>query len=232
MKAYVFLLIVALCSFSCDRSKENGNNTEVSSDPDSSKINNENLDVTLEKYKTIRLTADLSSLTEGEKQMIPLLIEAAKIMDSLFWYEAYGDQESLLKTESEVDIQRFIEINYGPWDRLDDDKPFISGAGPKPKGANFYPADMTVEEFEQSDLADKNSLYTFLRRDAAGQLETIPFHQYFAEQVSRAAELLEDAAGLAEAPGLKKYLILRAEALRTDEYKESDLAWMDMKDNT
>ena len=186
----------------------------------------------LKKYKTIKLIADLSSLSDAEKQMIPLLIEASKIMDSLFWYEAYGDQESLLKTESDLETQQFIKINYGPWDRLENDQPFITGAGPKAKGANFYPVDMTLSEFDHADLVDKNSLYTFLRRDASGNLKVIPYHVQFAKQVNRTAQLLEDAAALAEAPGLKKYLQLRAEALRTDDYKESDLAWMDMKDNT
>ena len=186
----------------------------------------------LEKYATVRLTTDLSVLSEKEKQMIPILIEAGKIMHDLFWYEAYGDKESLLNGIADSELKRFAQINYGPWDRLDGNKPFIEGIGEKPAGANYYPADMTKEEFEAWDYPSKNSLYSFIRRDEAGKLTAIPYHVQFADQVERAAVLLEKAAELAEDKGLKNYLKLRATALRTDDYQKSDFAWMDMKSNT
>lgn len=188
-------------------------------------------DTLLSKYTTVKLTADLSQLSEKQKQMIPLLIEVGEIMDELFWYEAFGDKAVLLDTLKSESARRFVKINYGPWDRLDGNKPFINGVGEKPAGANYYPKDMTKEEFENADLADKKSLYTFLRRNPAGELETIPYHKQFYNEVQRASSLLKEAAELAENDELKNYLNLRAEALLTDEYYESDIAWMDMKTN-
>jgi hypothetical protein len=182
-------------------------------------------------YTTVRLTADLSGLSEKERQMIPLLIEAGDIMDELFWYEAYGKKDSLLNALTDDAARQFVKINYGPWDRLNNNEPFIPGVGPKPDAANFYPHDMSKEEFEKANLKDKTSEYTFLRRDANGQLMTVPYHVQFKEQVTRASNLLKQAANLAEEPGLKKYLTMRAEAMLTDNYQPSDMAWMDMKNN-
>jgi hypothetical protein len=190
------------------------------------------LDDKMKKYVSVRLTADLSALKEKEQQMIPLLIEAAKIMDELFWYEAYGSRDSLLSTLTDKQAQTYVRINYGPWDRLENNEPFVQGVGPKPEGANFYPADITKEEFEKATLPGKKSEYTFLRRDSAGKLVTIPYHVQFKDQITKAAGLLSQAAQLADDPGLKKYLTMRAEALLTDKYQPSDMAWMDMKNNT
>ena len=190
-------------------------------------------DSLLQTYTTFRLTADLSSLSDKERQMIPLLIEAAREMDSIFWIQAYGKRDSLLATLDDEALRRYVEINYGPWDRLDDNEPFIEGVGPKPAGANLYPADMTQDEFEAATADDEalGSLYTMVRRDSAGSLIAIPYHQFFAEHVRRASEKLAEAAALAEDEGLRRYLELRSEALLDDEYQQSDLAWMDMKDN-
>jgi len=185
----------------------------------------------LKKYTSFALTTDLSSLTEKEKQMIPLLIEVAKIIDDMYWYETYGNKDSLLSAITDQNARAFVNINYGPWDRMAGDAPFLPGVGAKPAGANFYPKDMTKAEFEAADLPGKNSLYTIVRRDQQGKLITIPYHQQFAREVSRIAALLRQAAELAENPELKKYLTLRAEAFLTDEYYDSDFAWMDMKTN-
>ncbi len=185
----------------------------------------------LDNYTTVKLTADLSHLSDNQKEMIKVLIDAAKIMDDLFWYEAYGDRDQLLSSITDKDARKYAMINYGPWDRLDNNTPFIDGVGEKPAGANFYPADMTKEEFEAADIADKTSLYTFIRRDESGQLISVPYREMFDEQVARVGSLLRQAAELAEDPGLKTYLSLRADAIETDDYQPSDMAWMDMKTN-
>lgn len=185
----------------------------------------------LAKYTTVRLTADLDHLSDNQKEMVRTLIEASKIMDELFWYEAYGDKEDLLSDLPNDQYRAFARINYGPWDRLANNEPFVEGTGAKPAGANFYPTDMSKAEFEAADLVDKASLYTFVRRNDAGDLITVPYHEQFAAQVERASILLQKAADLAEDEGLKRYLTLRAEALLDDEYQPSDLAWMDMKTN-
>lgn len=185
----------------------------------------------LNQYTSFQLTADISGLSENQKKMIPILIEAAEAMDEVFWMEAYGDKSELMDMIDDSQTKRFAEINYGPWDRLEDNEPFVEGVGSKPAGANYYPADITKEEFEVWDSEAKDDLYTLVRRDDNGDLMTVPYHEAFAEQHKRASDKLKEAAELAADPGLKKYLNLRAEALLTDNYQESDLAWMDMKDN-
>jgi hypothetical protein len=138
----------------------------------------------------------------------------------------------LLISITDEDTKTFARINYGPWDRLDGNKPFVEGVGEKPKGANFYPADMTKEEFEAADIENKSSIYNFIRRDESGKLYSIPYHKQFEKEVKEVSFLLLEAAKLAEDEGLQKYLELRALALLDDHYQPSDLAWMDMKTNT
>jgi len=185
-----------------------------------------------EIYAPVTLTADLASLSDRERQMVGLFIDAATIMDDLFWLQAYpGDRAALLAGLKDPAVRRFAEINYGPWDRLAGNAPFVPGVGPKPDGAGFYPLDMTREEFERADLAGSRSEYTLLRRDGKGQLEVVPYSVAYREPLARAATLLERAAGLAEDAGLRRYLELRAGALRTDQFRASDMAWLDMKDN-
>ncbi len=186
----------------------------------------------LQKYVPFTLTSDLSVLSENEIKMLPILINAADKMNNLFWYESYGNKEELLSKIKNKETRKFVEINYGPWDRLEGNKPFVQGISEKPKGANYYPADMTKEEFENFSDDKKNSLYTFVRRNEDGSLKTIPYHKYFEKEVKEVSNLLIEASNYADDPGLKKYLKLRAKALLDDEYQESDLAWMDMKNNT
>ena len=185
-----------------------------------------------EIYAPFKLTTNISSLSESEKKMIPLFIEAAKIMDVLFWKQAYmGDKDSLLATIDNSDAQKFVQINYGLWDRLAENRPFMEGVGEKPLGANFYPTDITKEEYEAFNSKEKSSLYTLLRRGADGNLITIPYHEIYRAELEKAADYLRQAAKLAEDTSLKKYLTLRADALVTDKYMASDMAWMDMKTN-
>lgn len=181
-------------------------------------------------YAPFTLTADLSHLSNGQREMIAVLIEASAIMDDLFWRQAYGDRDELLG-RLEGDAERFARFNYGPWDRLAGDDPFVAGIGPKPLGANLYPADMTREEFEAADLAGKDDLYTIIRRNDAGELEAVPYHVAFEPELVRAAELLREASELAEHAGFATYLKLRADALLSGEYLESDMAWMDTRGN-
>ena len=192
----------------------------------------------LAQYTTVRLTTDLSKLSENERRMIPLLIDAARSMDAIFWRQAYGNRDSLLRSITDPAVQRYVEINYGPWDRLAENAPFVEGVGPKPAGAGFYPTDMTKDEFEaaakKSPAAGKalRSQYTVVRRDSARGLVAVPYREAFADRIAPAVAKLREAARLAEDPGLRRYLELRAKALETDDYQASDLAWLDMKNNT
>lgn len=184
----------------------------------------------LEIYAPVTLTADISHLSDSEKNMLPLLFEAAALMDDIFWQQTIGNKDAFLSRIGDESVRRFAEINYGPWDRLNGNKPFIEGVGAKPLGANFYPTDMDKSEFEALDNPDKKSLYTLIRRDENGALRVVWYHDAYATKVQKAAELLREAAKLADNESLKKYLELRAEALLTDNFQESDFAWMDMKD--
>ncbi len=189
----------------------------------------------LTRYATVKLTSDLTHLSSNQKKMLGHLIEASKQMDAAFWYQALGDRTGFT-FESRL-LERHFNINYGPWDRLKGNRPFIEGVGPKPAGANFYPPDLTKQEFEayvneHPDAAGQlKSLYTFVRRDESGKLTAIPYSRQFETQFKNAADHLVRAAQLADDPEFKSYLVARAKALLTDEYRESDLLWMDMKNN-
>jgi len=223
MRARIFILLVVTLAIAC--STENSTTEETSiEDPQSAQL--------LSKYEAVRLTTNLSLLSENDKQVIPKLIEVGKVMDDLFWEVAYGDKVELLLGIDDPELRKFVTINYGPWDRLDNNAPFIEGVGEKPAGAAFYPPDMTKEEFEQADIEDKASLYTMIRRDEAGNLVSIKYSEAFTSRLEKAAQLLLEAADLTDNEEFKKYLTLRAEALLTDEYYESDIAWMDMTSNT
>jgi len=217
MKRKIFLLaaIATLTVISC--------NTKKTQESEMQKKVNE--------FAPVELRVDIFNLSDKEKQMLPLLFEVAEIMDELFWLQTYGDKEELLSKISDEATRDFVMINYGPWERLNDNKPFVEGYGEKPLGANFYPKDMTREEFEAFQAPDKTSLYTIIVRNADGKLESVPYHVAYKEKIDKAADLLRKAAELAEDGGLKKYLTLRADALQTDDYFASDLAWMDMKTN-
>lgn len=186
----------------------------------------------LDIYKSVHLSADLSHLSAKQQQIIGLLIDASVIMDNLFWQQAYpGNREQFMESIKEPAVRAFAAINYGPWDRLNNDQPFIQGYTAKPLGANFYPADITREEFNAFLSDDKDSLYTVLRRNETGDLYTIPFSELYTEELQRAADLLLTAASLTDNEKFKTYLELRAAAFLTDQYTASDYAWMDMKDN-
>ena len=185
-----------------------------------------------DKYAEYTLTTDISHLSDNEKEMLSLLFEAADIMDGLFWRENYGDKEQLMEMIGDnADIKKLATIAYGPWDGLDGNKPFVDGIGPKPAGAQFYPADMTEEEWNALDDPNKNSQYTMIVRDEDGALKCVWYHDYFEQEIKRAASLLDDASELAGDEEFAEYLRLRAKALRTDDYFESDMQWMDVRNN-
>jgi len=185
----------------------------------------------VDQYVPVRLETDLSVLSENERKMLPLLIEVSEIMDGLFWRQAFGDKQELLDSIDDPAARRFAEINYGPWDRLDDNKPFLPGYGEKPPGAQFYPESTPKPEVERGNPALLD-LYTVVQRDAHGQLMAVPYSEVFQAELEQAAAKIREAAALAEDAGLKRYLELRADALLSDDYQPSDMAWMDMKTNT
>jgi len=184
-----------------------------------------------DEFIEVELTSDISHLTDNQKEMLGYLFEAGKLMEDIFWQEAYGNKEDLCNSITDPAAKEFLKINFGPWERLNANISFIEGIGAKPLGANFYPVDMTKEEFEALDAEDKTSIYTIIRRNEEGALYTIPYHEAFKEETDKAIELIKKAAALAKDEGFKKYLKLRVKALETDDYYESDVAWMEMKSN-
>lgn len=185
----------------------------------------------LDIYETVKLTTNLNVLGANERKILPLLIQAAQIMDELFWKQAYPQRDSLLAGLKDEKTKEFIKINYGPWDRLNGDKPFIAGIGAKPEGASFYPAGMTKAELEKSTLKDKFNAYSVIQKDSTGKLISVPYHVIYASELQRASSLLKQAALMTEDAGFKKYLNLRADALMNDNFTASDYAWLDMKTN-
>ncbi|HLR76392.1 MAG TPA: hypothetical protein VK106_01945 [Balneolaceae bacterium] len=214
----MLILFVSFAFYSCDNS--------------SNRLNDEmNINERLDQYTSVKLTTDISQLSDSQKKVLGLLIEAAKPTTDIFWSEAYGDKSELMDMIDDPEAQKLAAINYGPWDRLQDNKPFIKGVGAKPKGANFYPVDMDKEEFENWDNPEKDDLYTLIRRDSSGNLKAIPYHEAFAQQNKIIVKKLHKAAEITANEALANYLNLRAEALLNDEYKESDIAWLKMKNN-
>jgi len=186
----------------------------------------------LDIYKTVTLNADLSHLSANQKQMLSLLIEASDIIDGLFWQQAFGqNKKSFLASISDEKVREFARINYGPWDRLNGDKAFLTNTPAKSHGAQFYPADMTKAEFEQATFNDKNGLYSLVLRTDNGELSSIAFSEAYSDEINRIAVILEKASTLADDKEFANYLNMRAKALRNDDFQASDFAWMDMKNN-
>jgi len=192
----------------------------------------ENYEALANQYAKVTLTTDISHLSDNEVKMLDLLFEAGKIMDAIYWTENLGgDKDEFLSKITDPNARIYAEINYGPWDQLDNRRIFIPGYGEKPAGAGFYPTDMTKEEFEAWENPDKTSQYTIIRRDEKGNLQAIWYHDYFKKQINRAADLLMTASEYAADKEFAYYLKLRSQALLSDDYYYSDMAWMDVRNN-
>lgn len=210
------IVLVFLSFYSCKNTSKNKGNTI-------------DINKRLSEYVNVKLTSDISTLSPKEKQMLGLFIDASKYADNIFWEQSFGNKKKLLYNIKNRSIRKFALINYGTWDRLDGNKPFLNKYGIKPLGARFYPANMTFREFDALNSSDKYSMYTLIRRKKDDRLITIPYHKAYKEDVNKIAEILDEAAQLSENKNLKKYLELRAKAISTDNYLESDIAWIDMQ---
>jgi len=207
----------------------------------------ENIDTVktqMAKLAPVEITYDSSNLTDNEKKVLKLLVKAAKYMDKIFLMQVYKKNYPILKelnrkTKEDPDyvaLKKYFKINFGPFDRLAAHKPFINLHVEKPKGANFYPAKMTKEEFEEHIKANPDdekaftSNFTVIRK-RKGKLVAVPYSKAYKKFLEPAAKLLKEAAQLAENPSLKKYLNSRADAFSSNDYFQSDMDWMDLKDH-
>ena len=184
----------------------------------------------VESYAVVEVKSPLyDALSENDKKIVDLFRQAGEIIDGLFWKQTFGDKAEMEGLKDEY-AKAYAMINYGPWDQLDDNKPFVEGYGEKPLGCQYYPQDMTKEEFEAFNDPDKLSLYTVIRRDENGALKTVWYRDEYKAELDKICALLEEAAALTTNEGLRTYLTERVKAFRTDDYLASDMAWMDMKD--
>ena len=184
----------------------------------------------LENYAQVSIPApDLSGITDNGKEVLNLYRFAADAADAIYWEQSFGPKSTFDNLENQA-AKEFAYINYGPWNRIDK-QPFLEGYGEKPAGARFYPEDMTDEEFAAFQDPDKESPYTLIRRKEDGSLECVWYHDAFAPQLQKMADLLHAAADITIKPSVREYLLKKADALLTDDYLESDQAWLEMTDS-
>ena len=193
-------------------------------------ISNNELQERVESYAVVEVSSPLyDALSDNDKKIVSLFREAADIMDALFWKQTFGDKAEIDALKDGY-AKTYAYINYGAWDHLDNNNPFIKGYGVKPLGCQYYPQDMTMEEWNAFEDPDKYSLYTVIRRDENGALKTVWYRDEYKAELDKVCALLEEAAALTTNEGMRTYLTERVKAFRTDDYLASDLAWMDMKD--
>ena len=208
----IVLVLLSLVAISCTRERVNVNRL-------------------VENYAQVTIPApDLSGITDNGKEVLKLYRMAADEVDKIYWQQYYGNAESFLDSLTDPAEKQYAEINYGPWDRITG-KPFLPGYGLKPAGAGFYPADMTPEEYLSWNNADKSSPYTLIRRSADGSLKTVWYHDAFAQSIGRIEEYLTRAADVTIKESVRNYLLNMVEALKTDNYYESNKAWLEMNDS-
>ena len=184
------------------------------------------------QYAEYPLKYDIENLSEQERELVAIFIQIADIMDEIYWEQSFGlENKNKLESLSDLNMYEYARINYGAWDRMDGNKPFLPNYKNKPAGANFYPADMTKKEFESLKNPLKTSPYTILRRDIKGKLMVIPYSQAYNRQLMEVDMLLDKAIAITDDASLKEYLIAKRQSLLNDEFQNSDIAWMEMKDN-
>lgn len=188
------------------------------------------LQLKVEEYAPFDLTTDLSKLSANDKELIPIFFEIGQIMDDLFWEQTFGSKKKMENLKDPW-MREFAMINYGPWDRLDDDRPFVPDYKEKPATCRYYPQDLTLEEYNAYRDENKASHYTVLVRDENGALKTVWYHDHYKSKITKVCDLLDKAIDVCQNESMKKYLTERKKALLADDYFKSDLAWMDMKDS-
>jgi peptidase M49-like protein len=196
----------------------------------------------IRRFSPTVLTANTANLSAGDRKALAKIIQAAKLMDTLFLRQVWSGNEALKQRleadKTVVGRQRlhYFLINDGPWSRIDDNEPFIEGVPPvKPEKANYYPEDMTKEEFNSwvqglspAEKQKATGFFWLIRRDTGGKLMTVAYSQAYAEFLVPAAKLLREAASFTTNRTLKDFLTKRAEAFASDDYYSSDVAWMDL----
>ena len=184
----------------------------------------------LGEYATVEIgkedTPLLQGISDNGREVLNLYRFAAIEAGKIYWQQAFSDKAALDSLE-DASVKQYAMINYGPWDRISG-KTFIDGYGERPAGLCFYPEDMTAEEFEAFTDPLKNSPYTLIRRAEDGSLKCVWYHDAYKENIDKICNYLRAAADITIVPGVKDYLLSKADALSTDDYYESDCKWLDM----
>ncbi len=199
--------------------------------PKADRAYQEQLQERIAQYSEVTLEVDLSHLEDWEIELIPLLFEAADVIDEIFWLQAYGPKDHLMEFMQDPYAREYALINYGPWGRLEGHTPFYRGFEDKALGANFYPLDINREEFNEWEDATKRHPLTMIRRTADGKLVSIPYAEAFASQNEQLSDILTRAAGVSRYQPMSEFLSLRAKAFKSDDFEPSELAWMNMREN-
>ena len=186
------------------------------------------------KFAEVRMDPDTSFLSESEREVVNLLIEAGEFMDDIYLLQRNADNPTIrerIAANGDGDALAMFDLHFAHCDGLEGEAPFVDHEGPCPEGAGFYPPDMSRAEFEAAAEADPAlaSPYTVVRRGADGMLEAVPYSEAFRDYLKPAADLLRRAAAASEEPTLSRFLELRADSFLSDDYFESELAWMDLE---
>ena len=223
MKKIIVLLIVSLLTNSISYAQNKYTQEEINA-----------VAKKIEEFATIDLVYDLSQLKRHERVILPFLLQAAEIADSAFWLQSYGSQTELKYRLMNDTLFEFAKMNYGPYERLNNNQAFVKGFGEKPLGARFYPSDMTVEEFQKLADTNKYSLYTVIRRDETGALYVKNYQEEYSAYAQGIKSQLQEAAmivGLTDSM-FAVYLWERGEAMESLEFEHSDILWLESKNNT
>jgi len=194
------------------------------------------------RFTPTDVAADVSKLSAPDRRVLAKLIEASKVLDGIYLRQIWVGNEAMLidlaRDESPAGRDRlhFFLINKGPWSRIDHDEAFVPGAPAKPAGGNFYPIGATKEELEkwihslpEGERARATGFFTVIRRAANGQFTAVPYSVEYQNELAQAAGLLREAADLSAEPTLKAFLTKRAQAFLSNDYYDSDVAWMQLK---
>ena len=237
IKTVLIIISTVICTVSCnngtknEESIENSYNGCLNVPQVSNPIDKNYVSDKLTTFKEVKLESDIEGLTDNDKKMIEIFRQVGEIIDGLYWKQALGQRDRFLESIKDENTRKYAMMNYGPWDRLNNNIPFIQGIGEKPAGANFYPTDMTKEEFASLDDSNKTSGYTIIRRDKSGKLRSIWYHDIYKSELTKIADLLREAAEYSDDANFKEYLKLRANSLLTSDYQKSDFAWMKVRDS-